>query len=426
MRCAATINPSIWVNRQTSDTVDRRPAQQGDYDMDGASQDRPDWFARVRSLGPTIAAASDETERLRELPRPLVLQLAEAGLFRLLQPRELGGAELTPMEFADIMGEIAGYDASTAWCVGQGNGCGVAAAFLDPAVAREIFGPVDGIVAWGPPSNAEVEKVPGGYRLTGSWSFASGSHNASWFGAHIVERGADGAPLRRADGGTILRTLLFPKHQATMTDIWQVMGLRGTGSDQYGVTDLFVADDHTVLHDRKTPPRQGGLLYRFSFSNLYASGFAGLALGVARAFYDSFVALAADKTPRGAHATLRHNAVVQSQVAQANARLRSARAFLLSSLSEIWDDVGETGEVTLDHNATIRLASTWAIKQAREVVAELYHAAGATAIFNEQPFERRFRDINTIAQQMQGAQRHFETVGGILLGLEPDATMFTF
>ena len=404
--------------------------------MDGVSQGHPakdgigeriDWVARARSLGPAIDAAADEVERIRELPRSLTLALAEAGLFRLLQPRELGGGELTPMEFAEVMGEVASHDASTAWCVGQGNGCGAASAFLAPEVAREIFGPVDGILAWGPPSNADVKKVPGGYRLTGTWNFASGSHNASWLGAHIVERGADGAPLRRTDGGTVLRSLLFPKSAAQMTDIWRVVGLRGTGSDQYSVSDLFVPEDRTILHDRgKTPARQGGLLYRFSFSNLYASGFAGLALGVARAFYDSLVALAVDKTPRGAKSTLRHNAVVQSQIAQANARLRSARAFLLMSLSEIWTEVGETGEVTLDHNATIRLASTWAIKQAREVVNELYHTAGATAIFDEQPFERRFRDMNTIAQQMQGAQRHFETVGGILLGLEPDATMFTF
>ncbi|HWB49593.1 MAG TPA: acyl-CoA dehydrogenase family protein [Stellaceae bacterium] len=401
--------------------------------MDGVSQDHSvtdavDWVARARSMGPTIAAAADEVERLRELPRPLTLALAEAGLFRLLQPRELGGGELTPMEFADTMGEIAYHDASTAWCVGQGNGCGACAAFLDPAVAREIFGPADGILAWGPPSAAAtVKKVTGGYRLTGTWAFASGSHNASWLGAHIFEREADGAALRRADGGTVLRSLLFPKSAAVMTDIWHVMGLRGTGSDQYSVTDLFVPDDHTVLHDRsRMPPRSGGLLYRFSFSNLYASGFAGLALGVARGFYDDFVGLAGEKTARGARTTLRHNQVVQSQVAQASARLRAARAFLIMSLAEIWTAVAETGELTLDQNATIRLASTWAIKQAREVVEELYHAAGATAIFDAQPFERRFRDIHTISQQMQGAQRHFETVGEILLGLAPDATMFTF
>jgi alkylation response protein AidB-like acyl-CoA dehydrogenase len=395
--------------------------------MDGIGQDRMDYVARAKALGPTIAAFADEVERGRELPRELVSTLTSAGLFRLLQPRELGGAELTPMEFAETMGEIASHDASTAWCVGQGNGCGMAAAFLDPAVAREIFGPDDGILAWGPPSgSAEARQVPGGWRLTGSWSFASGSHNATWLGAHILERGADGAPVRRPDGGTILRSLLFPKAQAEMTDIWRVLGLKGTGSDMYSVTDLFVADDHTLLHDPAGHAHHKRRLYRFSFSNLYASGFAGLALGVACAFYDSFVALAADKTPRGAKGTLRHDQVVQSQVAQASARLRSARAFLLTSLEDIWDAVGETGEISLDQTATIRLASTWAIKQAREVVNELYHAAGATVIFDDQPFERRFRDMNTIAQQMQGAQRHFETVGGILLGLEPDATMFTF
>ena len=230
--------------------------------MDGLGQDRPDYVARARALGPQISAAAEEIERIRELPRPLVQALAGQGLFRLLQPRVLGGAELTPMEFAEVMGEIARHDASTAWCVGQGNGCGVAAAFLAPEVAREIFGPNDGIVAWGPPSPCELRKVPGGYRLTGTWSFASGSHNASWFGAHTIEKGPDGAPIRRPDGGTILRTLLFPKSQAAMTDIWHVIGLKGTGSDQYSVTDLFVADDHTVLHDRKTPPRQGGQLYK--------------------------------------------------------------------------------------------------------------------------------------------------------------------
>jgi len=300
------------------------------------------------------------------------------------------------------------------------------AAYLDPAAAKEVFGGPRGILAWGPgPGKARI--VEGGYRVTATWSFASGSHNATWLGCHVPIYDDNGRQLLHADGSPVVRTPIFPKSCAEMTDIWHVMGLRGTGSDRYSVTDLFVAEDHTILHDRgKTPAKIGGLLYRFSFSNLYASGFAGLALGVARAFYDSFVELAAGKTARGAKSTLRHNQVVQSQVAQASARLRSARAFLIMSLQEIWATVAETGEVTLDHNATIRLASTWAIKQAREVVDELYHAAGATAIFDAQPFERRFRDIHTIAQQMQGAQRHFETVGEILLGLEPDATMFTF
>ena len=130
--------------------------------------------------------------------------------------------------------------------------------------------------------------------------------------------------------------------------------------------------------------------------------------------------------PRGARQRLCENQVIQSQLAQAEARLGSARAFLLSGLAEIWEEVGETGELSLEHNTKIRLASTWAIDQAREVVNTLYHSAGATAIFDDRPFERRFRDMHTASQQAQGRQAHYETIGRVRLGLAPDTAMFAF
>jgi alkylation response protein AidB-like acyl-CoA dehydrogenase len=214
--------------------------------------DSRDHAARARSLGPLLAAAADEIERNRELPASIVSALIDNGLFRLLQPRSFGGAELDPVTYVQVVEQIASHDASTAWCVEQANGCSMAAAFLDPEVAQEIFGPPDGIVASGPVGPADLRAVPGGFRLTGAWNFASGSHHASWLGAHVVTRGPDGAPLSRADGGEILRTLLFPKSQATMTDIWHVVGLRGTGSDRYSVTDLFIPERYTVLRNRRS------------------------------------------------------------------------------------------------------------------------------------------------------------------------------
>jgi alkylation response protein AidB-like acyl-CoA dehydrogenase len=300
------------------------------------------------------------------------------------------------------------------------------AAYLEPEVAQEIFGPPDGIVAWGPVGPAELSVVPGGFRLTGAWNFASGSHHASWLGAHVVVHGPDGEPLRRADGGEILRTLLFPKSQASMTDIWHVVGLRGTGSDRYAVTDLFIPERYTVLRDPKITPRPPGRLYCFSSSNLYASGVAAVALGIARGMVADFTELATEKVPRGARQRLCENQVIQSQQAQAEARLGSARAYLLSSLTEIWEAVGDTGELSLEQNTAIRLASTWAIDQAREVVNTLYHGAGATAIFDNRPFERRFRDMHTASQQAQGRQAHYETIGRVLFGLAPDTAMFAF
>jgi alkylation response protein AidB-like acyl-CoA dehydrogenase len=392
----------------------------------GAQAPDLDYLRRAQELGPELDAAAEDIERRRELPDPIVNALIERGLFRLLLPCALGGAELRPAAYVAIIEEVAKHDASTAWCLGQACGCTMTSAYLDPDVAREIFGGKSGIIAWGPPGPAEARAVPGGYRLTGTWSFASGSHHATWLGAHVAILGPNGTPQLRPDGGPVVRTLLFPKASAKFTDIWHVIGLRGTGSDSYAVTDLFIPEKYTVLRDTAAKPREPGLLYAFSSSNIYASGFAGVALGIARSALDAFVELARDKIPRGAKRTLRDNNVVQAQVSQSEARLCGARAFLLGSLDEIWKDVSGSERLTTDHNTTIRLASTWAIHQAREVVDMAYHAGGATAIFESNPFERRFRDIHTVIQQYQGRQAHFETVGQALLGLEPEGAMFTF
>jgi alkylation response protein AidB-like acyl-CoA dehydrogenase len=382
-----------------------------------------DWIARARAFTPTLAAAADEIERRRELPEPLLAAMIEEGFFRLLLPRSLGGEELLPLPYVQVVEEIAKADASAAWCLNQNNGCSMTAAYLDPAVAREVFGHPRGILAWGPgPGKAVV--VPGGYRVTAEFSFGSGSHNASWLGAHVPIVNADGRPLLKPDGNPAIRTVLFPKSATKMTDIWHVVGLRGTGSDRYSVEDLFVPEAFAAARDDERQRREDGLLYRFSSLHLYAAGFAGVAMGVARSALDAFVALARDKVPFRAQKTLRDNNVVQSEVAQAEARLRSARSFLLGSLEEIIGAVAARGHIALDERMTIRLASTFAIHQSMEVVDTAYHLAGSDAIFEDNPFERRFRDIHTVSQQLQGRRSHYETVGQWLMGLAPEPLMW--
>jgi alkylation response protein AidB-like acyl-CoA dehydrogenase len=381
-----------------------------------------DYVRRAREFAPELAAAADDIEGRRELPEPVVAALAERGFFRLLLPRSLGGAELLPASFVPVIEEIAKADASTAWCLNQASGCSMTAAYLEPAAAIEIFGGPRGILAWGPgPGNARV--VDGGYRVTASWSFASGSHNATWLGCHVPVVDADGTPRLNPNGSPVVRTMLFPKSNARMTDIWHVIGLKGTGSDQFSVEDLFVPERHTATRDDEAR-REEGLLYRFSSLQLYAAGFAGVAMGIARSTLDAFVGLAHDKVPFRSGSTLRDNHLIQSQVAQAEARLSAARAFLLRSLEEIAAEVERTGHIILDQRMVIRLASTFAIHQSLQVVDTAYHAAGSTAIFAQNPFERRFRDIHTVSQQLQGRQEHFETVGQYLLGLEPGSTMW--
>lgn len=359
---------------------------------------------KARALASLLAAEGPEINRIRRLTPPVVTALIEGGFFRMLQPRSVGGMELHPSVFAQVTEAIAAADGSTGWVTCQGNGCSMSAAYLDPAVAKAMFGPPDGILAWGPPGPYEAQREDGGWRISGTWRFASGSQNATWLGAHV-----------RAEGR--LRTFLFPKSSAVMTDIWHTVGLRGTASNQYSVDGLFVPDSHAMYRDDPAHRREDGPLYRFTSGQLYSAGFAGVGLGLARGTIDAFLALPAEKVARGASKPMRENNVVQSQLAQSEARWQSARAFLHDTLHTLYDHVAVHGEMTVQQKATLRLASTWAIQQAREVVNTLYHAMGSAAVFEENPFERRLRDMHTVAQQAQGGQLHFETVGQLMLGL---------
>ena len=382
-----------------------------------------DYLARIAEIAPALEAASEQIDRNRELPGAVIDAMVERGLFRLLLPKTLGGAELLPAQYVPIIEALAKIDASAAWCLNQNSGCSMIAAHLAPEAAREMFGGPRGILAWGPgPGEARI--VPSGYRVTASWSFASGSHHASWLGCHVPVIEANGAPRLNGAGTPVVRTMLFPKSATKFTDIWHTIGLRGTGSDQYSVKDLFVPEAYSidVLSRRETPAGEARLLYRFSSLTMYAAGFAGVALGIARSTLDALVELARDKIPRGARVTMRNNNVIQRETALAEARLSSARRHLIGSLEDITAAVAARGHVTLDERMAIRLAATFAIHTSLEVVDVLYQAAGATAIFNVNPFERRFRDVHSVSQQLQGRQQHFEIVGQYLLGLDADTS----
>lgn len=382
-----------------------------------------EYVERARALTPRIAARAAEIERQRRLPDDVVSALTDAGFFALLLPRSLDGAELDPMTFVQVIEEIAKADASAAWVLCQTSGCSVVAGYLSPDVAKKIFGN-HGVLAWGSfsMSGPRAVAVDGGYRVTGSWGFASGGHHATWLGAHCPVAEPDGSLRRRADGQPLVRTMLFPASEAPLVDTWDVMGLRGTGSDTYSVSDLFVPHEHSVSRDDPAERQLHLPLYCFSTGNFYASGFAAVALGIARRMLDTFVELAQDKTPRGHKGALRENAVIQSQVARSEASLRSARSFLLGTLNELWEEGGRVEHLTLEQRVLIRLAATHAIHQAKAVVDAAYHAAGSTAIFTSGDFERRFRDMHAVTQQIQGRQAHFETVGRFMLGLEADTT----
>ena len=381
------------------------------------------YLARARALLPIIASATEQIESARELPPEVLEAMFDAELFRLTLPRFLGGAELPIAILAQVCETIATADASTAWCLGQAFGCAMSAAFLDEAPATRVFAPRDAVLAWGAGNEGKAVAAQGGYAITGTWRFASGGKHATWLGGHCKVYDEDGSPRLGPDGAPMCRTALFPRSAATISDDWHVMGLKGTRSEEYSVADLFVESAFTLDRDTPRECRVDATLYRFNTTNIYASAFSGVALGIARAMLDDLLALAGHKHPRGAHDTMRDSAVVQTRLAELEAQLGSARAYQQQVLTEVWQKVDGTKTLEMADRVRFRLATTYAINQATDVTEQVFRLAGATAIFDSRPFERRFRDAHAVSQQVQGRHTNFETVGRFMLGLDVD-TLF--
>jgi alkylation response protein AidB-like acyl-CoA dehydrogenase len=380
----------------------------------------PDFVQQARALVPMIADAAEEIEGRRELTPAVVAALHDGDLFRMLIPRSLGGHELAPLIYAQAIEELAKADASTAWCVAQISGACTIAASLDHAAAREIFADDPrALLAVGPPhASGRAVAAPGGYRVSGDWQYASGSRHATWMAAHCPVLEPDGTPRLDANGMPVERTLIFPKSSVAMKDVWRVIGLKGTGSDSYSANDLFVPEQRSMTAFGRNPAekRERGPLYQFTTFQLHGASFAAIAIGIARTSLDAFVELAKAKTPYGLKYLLRDNAVIQSQIGIAQSQLAAARVFLHHALDEMWLGA-EARAITLDQRVQLRMASCNASQIAKQVVDTSYHAAGATAIFESNPFERRFRDVHTVSQQVQAHAAVFEAIGQYYLGL---------
>lgn len=378
-----------------------------------------DLVERARALGPLIMREADEIERTRRLTPAVTQALIDNGLYRALLPKSFGGAEVPLETFMQMQEEIAKADASTAWCLGQCSVCAMTAAYLDPDAANEIFNVAPGILAWGA-INHEVQAVPGGYRASARWDFASGMRQASWLGAHVRVVEPDGTPRRRKDGAPEIRTILFPISSATLHDVWDVIGLRGTGTDSYSVENLFIPEKFAALRDEPEARRETGPLYKLSTNMVFGMGFAATSLGVARATLDAAIDLARAKTPQALKA-MRDNNAVQGVIGRTEAQWRANRAYLYSTATDVWRDLARGDAITEAHRIALRLAATWTIHQSAAVVDTAYRMAGATAVFNANRFERRFRDMHAIAQQIQGRDAHYEDAGKVILSGDLDA-----
>jgi indole-3-acetate monooxygenase len=377
----------------------------------------------ARQLVPQIRSYADEIEAKRELPRPLFEALADVGMFHLALPRALGCPEIDLPTYIQVIEELGKADASTAWVINQLGIFATYASRMPTEAARAIW--IDtprSVVSNTPAPTAQAIVVPGGFRVTGRQGFSTGCRHASWVAAHaeIFENGH----LRRLDNGQPETRFLFvPIAEVEQLDTWHVRGMRGTGTHHFAVHDVFVPAERSALATA-TPLLETGPLYQIPRTLLFASGDGSVALGVARAALTTFAELAGAKSPRAMRGLLRDQPVVQADIGLAEAHLRAGRAFLTEAVRDLWGTVSTGGTPSLDQRAALRIAATHAIHLAVQVVDTVYHAAGATSIYEGHPLQRAFQDIHVISQHLQARRAHYEMVGRYWLGLGNEEARF--
>jgi indole-3-acetate monooxygenase len=376
----------------------------------------------AKKLAPQVEARAGEIERTRRLPHPLVEAMARAGLFRLWIPRALGGEETDPMTLVRVVEEIARADGAAGWCMALGGEYGVFGGYLPPEAAREIYGS-DPLVrtagALRTSGNARI--VGGGYRVTGRWQLGSGCQHSNWIvgGCRILD-GAE--PRLGADGTPVTRILFFPATDCEILDTWHSIGLRGTGSHDYAVNDVFVPAARTLsFHE---PPVEPGPLYAMPTIALFGTALAAVSLGIARHAIDILLELAlARTTGRSRGGALREDATAQMNVGQAEALLRSGRAFLYETLQDAWQVVSAGHALSPAQRAMLWLASTHAANAAKQATELMFSAGSSASPYASNGLERCVRDIHTSAQHICVTPGNYQMAGQAFLGLDMRASM---
>jgi alkylation response protein AidB-like acyl-CoA dehydrogenase len=371
-------------------------------------------LATAEAMFPRLSARSDEIENARRLPPDLVAELARDGLFRMMIPESLGGMELHPAVSFQVMESISKADASTGWCVMIGAATALSAAWLFEPAARTIFSRPDIITGGVAAPNGRAERVEGGYRLSGRWPWASGAQHSHWLvGGALVTEG--GKPRMVREGVPEVRSFFFPQERAVLHDTWFVSGLCGTGSVDMEVKDLFVPDEYTfsLVTQRPHVTRP---LYGYAFG-LLGMGIPAVALGIARRAIDELTALSKQKTLVLERRLLAARPAAQEAVADAEATVRSARAFMMETLHAIHAE-SSRGPVSVRARTELRLAMTHATRSAARAVDRMYEAAGGTAVFRSNALQRCFRDVHTVTQHAMVSPATLELTGGLLLGQE--------
>jgi alkylation response protein AidB-like acyl-CoA dehydrogenase len=380
--------------------------------------DVPDILAAAMRLAPAVRAARGDAEQMRQTPPALAAEITKAGIYQMYLPRSMGGPETPPLTAFRVVEELSKADGSVGWCAMIATALSLNAGRLPAHVGRELAGtPADYRGAGSARAGGRAWEVEGGYRVKGRWNFASGIQNANWLYCTCTMMDGD-TPRQKAAGTPVLRAMWVPRESVTIVDTWSVMGMRGTGSQDFTVDDVFVPAARSCLSD--DPPAETGPLFnqRAWYVTVWTPSAAN-ALGIARGAIDSLAEIAAIEASTLSTHLLRDRPMVQARIGEADAIVNAARAYVFDAVGRLWDTLCAGRTPSDQEIAQGRLALVHAMHESVRAVDKVFHAAGTNAIYSRLPLERAFRDVHVAVQHGAALSSYFESAGKVLLGLRP-------
>jgi indole-3-acetate monooxygenase len=390
--------------------------------------DPPILHAAIGLVG-QIRAASEEIEEGRRIVPRIAAAMKDAGVFGMPMPRAWGGPELDPLTQFRVIEALAMADASVGWCAMIGCDGGYVTAFLDDAVGRAMYPDLGVATAGAATTTGQASRVPGGYRISGRFPFLSGCQHCewAWLGCLVIE---DGAPRLDANGVPETRQCFLRLSQCEILDTWHTTGLRGTGSNDVAVRDVFVEEEQSFSFQDQGLVKRAEPLYAFPF--MFVAKGAAPALGIARSTIDAFVESAAGKPARRytmgaaieAPMAMRDDVFVQEAVGRAETLLAAARAYYFDVMGDLWGTLLDGNQPSERQVALFTSTYTHVVGVCVGVVQLICKAAGGAAVYQKGPFDRCLRDVLTMNQHVVGTLRTYEMAGRLLLGLAPLRWLF--
>ena len=382
----------------------------------------------AQKLGPELEAANYDAETTCRVNVKAVSLMRENGLLAMTIPAEYGGLECDALDSLKVIEELAYWDSAVGWSAMIYSKTAHLGAAMPSRRAREVYNVSRNdqgfdcpITAGAAAPSGKGKKVEGGVRVTGRWAWGSGTDHADWIaGGTFIED--DGDLLRLPNGQPALHLVYFPREEVVLHSNWKPSGLRGTGSNDFEVNDVFVPDDRWMIVG--TPSETiDSPLYRFPAFGYFAASVASVPLGIARRAIDDFVAIETAKTTTNTGSKTKSSEMKQFELGQDEALVASARQTLWATVAEVWLKTVTDELVTLEDRKLLRLAAVQGTLQCSQAVGHLYHAAGGVSLQGNCSLQKYFRDINAATQHRQVSTEFLRMAGGIRLDDESTAML---